>query len=57
MGKLIFGFIVGLIIGWNILPQPVWVKSLWNKIMSKFKKHPSEPADSSSQVVENKPTE
>lgn len=25
-------FIAGLIIGWNFLPQPVWVKNLVQKI-------------------------
>jgi hypothetical protein len=31
-------FASGLIIGWNLLPQPIWVKNLYDKILAKFKK-------------------
>lgn len=24
----IIGIVIGLLIGWNLLPQPVWVRSL-----------------------------
>jgi len=32
----IFWLAVGLLIGWNLLPQPLWVKALWEKMMSKI---------------------
>ena len=32
----VFG--IGLVVGWNLLPQPVWVKNIWDKIIAKFKK-------------------
>lgn len=38
MGYFIVGALVGLIVGWNLLPQPAWAKSLWDKLMSKIKK-------------------
>lgn len=25
------GFLAGLVIGWNVLPQPDWVKSLYHR--------------------------
>ena len=28
----LIGFTAGLVVGWNLLPQPAWVKSLWSKI-------------------------
>jgi len=35
----IFWLAVGLLIGWNLLPQPLWVKALWDKAWNKiFKK-------------------
>ena len=51
MTRLVIGFIVGLIIGWNVLPQPQWIKNLWNKLMAKFRK-PKPEAE-----VPEKPTE
>lgn len=27
------GFGVGLLIGWNVLPQPKWAKRLWDKVV------------------------
>lgn len=33
---LVFG--IGLIVGWNLLPQPTWVKNLYDKVLAKFKK-------------------
>lgn len=30
---IIIGTLVGLVVGWNFLPQPEWAKSLVNKIM------------------------
>lgn len=31
----IVSFIVGLLIGWNLLEQPSWVKNLWDRGESK----------------------
>lgn len=28
-------FVAGLVVGWNFLPQPQWVKDLFNKITGK----------------------
>jgi len=53
MTRLVIGFIIGLIIGWNILPQPAWAKRLWDKFMSLFHKKPSKTEDPV--VVEEKP--
>ena len=30
-------FLVGLIVGWNILPQPAWVKALYDLIVFKIR--------------------
>jgi len=38
MLESLFLIAVGVVIGWNVLPQPVWVKALWDKYMEKFKK-------------------
>lgn len=38
MTRLVIGFIIGLIIGWNVLPQPKWIRNIWDKIVAKFKK-------------------
>jgi hypothetical protein len=32
MTDFIVGGIVGLVVGWNFLPQPVWVASLFSKL-------------------------
>jgi len=29
---MLIGMGIGLIIGWNVLPQPVWVRDLWKRI-------------------------
>lgn len=29
MFEILFWFSVGLLVGWNVLPQPTWVKSLY----------------------------
>jgi len=34
---LIIGIVVGLIIGWNLLPQPLWVKTIYDKMKGKVK--------------------
>jgi hypothetical protein len=31
MFEFILGSIVGLVVGWNVLPQPEWVKNLYAK--------------------------
>jgi len=36
LNNLIF-FAIGLIVGWNIFPQPTWVKSFYDLIVSKIK--------------------
>jgi hypothetical protein len=38
MIEFISGAVAGLIVGWNFLPQPVWVQNLWAKLMAKIKK-------------------
>jgi hypothetical protein len=37
MFGLLIAFIAGLVIGWNVLPQPLWAKALWEKIVEKFR--------------------
>jgi hypothetical protein len=32
MFDLILGGVVGLVVGWNLLPQPKWASDLWHKI-------------------------
>ena len=36
--QFILGAIVGLIVGWNLLPQPEWAKELYDKAVAKIKK-------------------
>ena len=31
MLETLFWVAVGLVVGWNLLPQPAWAKALWNK--------------------------
>lgn len=26
------GLLVGLVVGWNLLPQPAWIKALYDKV-------------------------
>lgn len=33
MSDLIIGVVIGLVVGWCVLPQPQWVKDLWTKIV------------------------
>lgn len=33
MLDIIVGFVAGLVVGWNFLPQPQWVKDLLAKII------------------------
>jgi len=37
MGNFIFGALVGLVIGWNFLKQPVWAKELVDKLIAWIK--------------------
>lgn len=34
--NLVF-FLAGLVVGWNILPQPAWVKALYDLVVFKIK--------------------
>jgi hypothetical protein len=36
MGALLFGFVVGLVVGWNFIAQPVWFAEFLNKIKEKL---------------------
>lgn len=36
MFGIFLGFVAGLLVGWNLLPQPEWVKSLVEKVKAKF---------------------
>lgn len=37
MFGILLGFIAGLLVGWNLLPQPEWVKRLVEKVKAKLK--------------------
>lgn len=37
MSDLLLGVLIGLIVGWNFLPQPKWVANLWSKFFGWFK--------------------
>jgi hypothetical protein len=36
MIEFIAGAVVGLVVGWNFLPQPQWVVDLLNKVKGKL---------------------
>ena len=36
MSALLVGVAIGLVVGWNLLPQPAWVKALYDRIASRF---------------------
>jgi len=36
LDNLLF-FLGGLVVGWNILPQPLWAKALYDFVVSKIK--------------------
>jgi hypothetical protein len=36
LDNLVF-FLVGLVFGWNVLPQPAWVKALYDLVVAKIK--------------------
>lgn len=29
--KTLWVFVAGLLIGWNVIPQPSWIRGLWDK--------------------------
>lgn len=31
MIELVLVFAAGLVVGWNVMPQPVWVKNLYDR--------------------------
>jgi hypothetical protein len=31
--ELVLGIVIGIVIGWNLLPQPAWASNLWHKII------------------------
>jgi hypothetical protein len=33
--NVMVAFAAGLVVGWNVLPQPQFVKTLWNKVTGK----------------------
>lgn len=35
MLELLIGFAVGVVVGWNFLPQPVWFKEKFDKLFNK----------------------
>jgi hypothetical protein len=40
IGYILESFIflgIGLVIGWNLLPQPTWVKNLYDKVLQDLK--------------------
>jgi hypothetical protein len=34
MTSFIVGVVVGLVVGWNLLPQPQWVKDFYERMKS-----------------------
>jgi hypothetical protein len=34
LGALTVGFAVGLVVGWNVLPQPKWVKRAFQNLFA-----------------------
>lgn len=37
MLTLLVGMVIGLVIGWNLLPQPVWAKAKYDKLVDWIK--------------------
>lgn len=35
MLEFILVFCAGLVVGWNVIEQPAWVKDLWDKYINK----------------------
>ena len=36
MLETLFWVAVGLVVGWNLLPQPAWAKALWDICTGKY---------------------
>lgn len=36
MLDILLAFAAGLLVGWNVLPQPKWVQNLWSKATASF---------------------
>ena len=34
MLELLLGVAIGLVVGWNLLPQPAWVKNIWSRYIN-----------------------
>jgi hypothetical protein len=47
MGNFFFGALIGLIVGWNFLKQPVWAKALVDKLITWIKSLVSKDAKKS----------
>jgi hypothetical protein len=37
MTNILIGFVIGLIVGWNFLPQPKFIKDLFDKLFAYIK--------------------
>lgn len=37
MFNYVLAFLAGLVVGWNVLPQPAWVKNLYQLAIDKIK--------------------
>lgn len=37
MFEFVLGFLAGLVVGWNLLPQPAFVKDAWSWVVGKIK--------------------
>lgn len=37
MTMLVIGFVAGLMVGWNVLPQPKWAENLWIAAQTKWR--------------------
>jgi hypothetical protein len=38
MVALALGFAVGLVVGWNLLPQPDWALAIYERVAAKFQR-------------------
>jgi hypothetical protein len=38
MLTLLFGMAIGLVVGWNLLPQPQWVKTRYDRFSNWFRR-------------------
>lgn len=35
MLELVLGFVAGMVVGWNFLPQPAWVKAQFDRFLKR----------------------